>query len=698
MRGNRSTLRFESLEIRRMLASNSVEVPVHVLSEVGTTRLDPPLSSGVSGLYSAKLNDDLFPDLIATSFGGLEVLYGDGQGSFEVHQHYDAITRGLGQIEFGDLNNDGRMDWIAHGEDLMRVFVSQADGDWEWTDLPIEPGISVALGQIDDDGIPDLVRHVGTGDIHVHVGKGDGTFKDSVAYAVNAPASGRTVVHRLIGDLNQDGFDDIVRRTQLLSSTSGTTTEVLLNDGSGHFEITLSTGVENSPYALVDLNGDGKLDLMTSDYRFHGGIFGESLNFTTHLGNGDGTFSDAKTIFSVNRTAEDLSFGDVNHDGNIDIVVFDTVDNHIQIQWGTKVILGNGDGTFQRGFYALRETSGSVVLDVDADGTDEFAVVLPPDGSERFLSVRKLVEPTEFAAVSPSYSFGGEAYRRLVEDVNGDEIPDFVTATVAFEPTEMRWLDRIAIQLAHGNGFLDPIFFDIELSNDFVTRLDVVPADADGTFHLSVGTHESHEILLPVPSDLHSLNHRPVTVENAPRTRTTSIVWDETFVDVASLNGQPETYIVPRTNLPIYSDPIPQASFFDWDFDGDLDYLQPDSGGFFILWGIGKGDVNRDGKRNGLDVTAIRTSEGVLEEFDLNADEVVDERDVQHLVEDIGGTRLGDADFDGRVDFIDFLALANNFGKQDSVWDEGDFDGDGTVGFDDFLMLAQNFGFDGEMR
>ena len=298
MRGNRSTLRFESLETRRMLASNSVEVPVHVLSEVGTTRLDPPLSSGVSGLYSAKLNDDLFPDLIATSFGGLEVLYGDGQGSFEVHQHYDAITRGLGQIEFGDLNNDGRMDWIAHGEDLMRVFVSQADGDWEWTDLPIEPGISVALGRIDDDGIPDLVRHLGTGDIHVHVGKGDGTFKDSVAFAVNAPASGRTVVHRLIEDLNQDGFDDIVRRTQLLSSTSGTTTEVLLNDGSGHFEITLSTGVENSPYALVDLNGDGKLDLMTSDYRFHGGIFGESLNFTTHLGNGDGTFSDAKTIFS----------------------------------------------------------------------------------------------------------------------------------------------------------------------------------------------------------------------------------------------------------------------------------------------------------------------------------------------------------------------------------------------------------------
>ena len=69
---------------------------------------------------------------------------------------------------------------------------------------------------------------------------------------------------------------------------------------------------------------------------------------------------------------------------------------------------------------------------------------------------------------------------------------------------------------------------------------------------------------------------------------------------------------------------------------------------------------------------------------------------MQHLVEDIADTRLGDTDFDGRVDFVDFLALAINFGNQDAVWNEGDFDGDGTVGFTDFLLLAENFGFERE--
>lgn len=52
----------------------------------------------------------------------------------------------------------------------------------------------------------------------------------------------------------------------------------------------------------------------------------------------------------------------------------------------------------------------------------------------------------------------------------------------------------------------------------------------------------------------------------------------------------------------------------------------------------------------------------------------------------------GDADGNGEVNFLDFLALAQNFGKTDAAFADGDFDGDGTVGFLDFLALANNFG------
>lgn len=51
----------------------------------------------------------------------------------------------------------------------------------------------------------------------------------------------------------------------------------------------------------------------------------------------------------------------------------------------------------------------------------------------------------------------------------------------------------------------------------------------------------------------------------------------------------------------------------------------------------------------------------------------------------------GDTNFDGQVDFADFLILSGAFGTQ-GTWDVGDFDGDGLVGFSDFLLLSANFG------
>lgn len=52
----------------------------------------------------------------------------------------------------------------------------------------------------------------------------------------------------------------------------------------------------------------------------------------------------------------------------------------------------------------------------------------------------------------------------------------------------------------------------------------------------------------------------------------------------------------------------------------------------------------------------------------------------------------GDADLDGRVDFIDLLTVARNYGRTNATWEEGDFNSDGTVGFDDLVTLARNYG------
>ena len=80
-------------------------------------------------------------------------------------------------------------------------------------------------------------------------------------------------------------------------------------------------------------------------------------------------------------------------------------------------------------------------------------------------------------------------------------------------------------------------------------------------------------------------------------------------------------------------------------------------------------------------------------EYDLTNDGSVNQDDLDFLIEDVLETRAGDTNLDGRIDFVDFLALSANFGQDDRDWTTGDFDADGSVGFTDFLALSENFGF-----
>ena len=77
--------------------------------------------------------------------------------------------------------------------------------------------------------------------------------------------------------------------------------------------------------------------------------------------------------------------------------------------------------------------------------------------------------------------------------------------------------------------------------------------------------------------------------------------------------------------------------------------------------------------------------------FDLDGSRSVNLGDRNFWVTEIKSTTFGDSNLDGDVNFLDFLALAENFGEAGD-WDQGDFDGNGEVDFLDFLALAENFG------
>jgi len=111
-----------------------------------------------------------------------------------------------------------------------------------------------------------------------------------------------------MGDFNRDGKEDLaIANSGFFSSGVG----VLLGNGNGTFqpEVDYATDISPSSVNVVDLNGDGKVDLAL------GGI-GNSVGIL--LGNGDGSFRPHHE-FGVGRGPLSLVAGDFNGDGKVDI-------------------------------------------------------------------------------------------------------------------------------------------------------------------------------------------------------------------------------------------------------------------------------------------------------------------------------------------------------------------------------------------
>jgi hypothetical protein len=54
-------------------------------------------------------------------------------------------------------------------------------------------------------------------------------------------------------------------------------------------------------------------------------------------------------------------------------------------------------------------------------------------------------------------------------------------------------------------------------------------------------------------------------------------------------------------------------------------------------------------------------------------------------------TYYGDTDFNGKVNFDDYVRTDSGFNNHLSGWLNGDFDGNGVVNFDDYVLIDLAF-------
>ena len=243
------------------------------------------------------------------------------------------------RFRIADVDNDDNLDIVVVNKQATRQIATiLGDGTGEFGEPIVRSSGSCstcnrgnfALGDFDEDGNLDLAAVMReTHSVGIHLGDGAGNFADPVSYLyrINGQIGGSNPTDISAGDVNNDNDLDLV--TVNFSSDDAS---VILGDGSGAFggAQLFQTGFPEE-FELADIDEDDNLDLVVARPA------DDDVNIL--FGAGDGTFGNAHS-FGVGDFPRDLAVGDLNNDGNLDIVTANGGSEDV------SVLLGNGTGGF----------------------------------------------------------------------------------------------------------------------------------------------------------------------------------------------------------------------------------------------------------------------------------------------------------------------------------------------------------------
>jgi hypothetical protein len=281
-----------------------------------------------------------------------------------------------------------------------------------------------------------------------------GTFQTPTTLAL--PTNCASVTSYALGDLNTDGFSDLVLACVPLSPTTNDPYEtyVMLGNGDGTFQSPYQiTGVTGSLLALADMNGDGYLDLVSQ-----GPIFGQSNSYGFVVLQGDGQgdlyapgtsgYPGATTSTGYFVPGSQFLVVDLNKDGRPDIAELDnngphgnTIDVYQNHSNGSGFYFGgapqNGgiqpDTYFQLGGYPKAYIS-LFAGDLNKDGLPELGAAQTYNtGNSNPYSIDYAFNTSTGGAISfgslQSVGLGNAPTYVAAADFTGDGFPDLVVGS-----------------------------------------------------------------------------------------------------------------------------------------------------------------------------------------------------------------------------------------------------------------------------